>query len=407
MADKPIPTAESIAELAELVIRYDAYADYYTSPSENYNKHSCRDEFINELLGILGWDVGNVKGVAPQYREVIAENYSSNTERPDYTMTVSGQPCFFVEAKKPSVNIIHEVEPALQARKYGWNARHNISVLANFEDLIVYDARVMPKAGDAPSTARYRRYNHSEYVECFDEIYTLLSRESVFGRYYYEFVESEFPHTWKQNRSQGKRARLLALEDGQCKRMTKIQRAYIDEGENCGENNGYKCSTRDSWYSVPSIWIPDAFFLRRNNLYPKLVLNRCGAISTDTMHRMKFRDGTDPELAIIAYYNSIAFAFTELCGRSYGGGVLEILPKEVGNIHVLNTGLLNINAGLKRNVISVIDRVVRNGRNIDEALDYVDAKILVGILRFDEDTCRASRRIWKTLQARRLGRGKR
>ena len=128
-----------------------------------------------------------------------------------------------------------------------------------------------------------------------------------------------------------------------------------------------------------------AWLLTWDNLYPKLALTRCGAISTDTMHRMKFRDGIDPELAIIAYYNSIAFAFTELYGRSYGGGMLEILPKEVGNIHVLNTGLLNINAELKRNVISVIDGVVidgvvRNGRNIDEALNYVDAKILVGIL---------------------------
>ena len=195
MADKPVPKAESLAELAELVARYDAHADYYTSPSKNYNEHSCRDDFINELLRILGWDVGNVKGVAPQYREVIAENYSSNTERPDYTMTVSGQPCFFVEAKKPSVNIIHETEPALQVRKYGWNAGHSISVLTNFEDLVVYDACVMPKTGDAPSTARYRRYNHSEYVECFDEIYALLSRDSIFGGYFYEFVESEFPRT--------------------------------------------------------------------------------------------------------------------------------------------------------------------------------------------------------------------
>ena len=150
-----------------------------------------------------------------------------------------------------------------------------------------------------------------------------------------------------------------------------------------------------------------ACLLTWNNLFPKLVLNRCGAISTDTMHRMKFRDGIDPELAIIVHYSGIAFAFTELCGRSYGSSVLEILPKEVGNIHVLNTGLLNINAELKRNVISVIDGVVRNGRNIDEALDYVGAKILVGILRFDEGTCRACRRIWKTLQTRRLGRGTR
>lgn len=68
---------------------------------------------------------------------------------------------------------------------------------------------------------------------------------------------------------------------------------------------------------------------------------------------------------------------------------------------------MNIYAELKRNVISAIDGVVRNGRNIDEALDYIDAKMLVGVLRFDEDTCRACRRMWKTLQARRLGRGTR
>ena len=80
--------------------------------------------------------------------------------------------------------------------------------------------------------------------------------------------------------------------------------------------------------------------------------------------------------------------------------MLEILPKEVGNIHVLNAGLLNINPELKRNVISVIDGVVRNGRNIDEALDYIDAEILVGILRFDEDTRRACRRIWKDIESK-------
>lgn len=94
------------------------------------------------------------------------------------------------------------------------------------------------------------------------------------------------------------------------------------------------------------------------------------------------------------------FAFTELYGRSCGGGVLEILPKKVGNIPVLNTGLLNINPELKRNVISIIDGVVRNGRNIDEALDYIDAEILVGVLRFDKDICRACRRIWKDIESK-------
>lgn len=195
MVNKPVPSEKAVAELAALVARFDAHADFYTSPSKNYNEHSCRDDFINEFLRILGWDVGNVKGVAPQYREVIAENYSSESERPDYTLTVGGQPCFFVEAKKPSVDIIRDAEPALQARKYGWNAGHSISVLTNFDDLVIFDTCVMPKTDDAPSIARYRRYNHSQYIECLDEIYALISRDSVYGGYFFEYVSSEFPRT--------------------------------------------------------------------------------------------------------------------------------------------------------------------------------------------------------------------
>ncbi|WP_165044555.1 class I SAM-dependent methyltransferase [Adlercreutzia sp. ZJ138] len=212
---------------------------------------------------------------------------------------------------------------------------------------------------------------------------------------------------WERNRSQGKRARLLVLEDGQYAKMTKVQRAYIDEGEERGEDKGYKCSIRGYWYAVPSIWIPDAFFLRRNNLYPKFVLNRCNAISTDTMHRMKFEGGVDPELAVIAYYNSIAFAFTELCGRSYGGGVLEILPKEVGNIRVLDPAQLAIDDALKSDVIERVDDVIRTGENIETALDYVDRAVLVDHMGFDEEVCKGCRRIWQTLQARRLGRSTR
>ena len=86
------------------------------------------------------------------------------------------------------------------------------------------------------------------------------------------------------------------------------------------ENEGYKCRIREHWYQVPSVWIPDAFFLRRNNLYPKFVLNCCGAVSTDTMHRIKFNKNVEPERIALSYYNSISFAFTEICGQKLWGG---------------------------------------------------------------------------------------
>lgn len=115
--------------------------------------YSCRIEYIDPLLKILGWDVANEKGLAPQYREVIAENYSTPTDRPDYTMTLRGVAKFFVEAKKPAVDITRVTDSAFQTRKYGWNANHRIAVLTNFEYLAIYDTCYIPKEEDGCAVA--------------------------------------------------------------------------------------------------------------------------------------------------------------------------------------------------------------------------------------------------------------
>ena len=132
-------------------------------------------------------------------------------------------------------------------------------------------------------------------------------------------------------------------------------------------------------------------------------MNQCDAVSTDTMHRIKFNEGIEPERAILSYYNSISFAFTELCGRSYGGGVLEILPGEVGNIYVPKLDMVPIEE--IRRLLGQIDSIVRNNKDIEDALDIVDKKILVDILGFEQKICAGARTIWKKLQRRRLNRG--
>ena len=207
---------------------------------------------------------------------------------------------------------------------------------------------------------------------------------------------------WMQNVSNGKAAYLIDFPEVDIEDLPEKQREYIRWGEEREENTGYKCKIRDKWYCVPSIWVPDAFFLRRNNLYPKFVLNCCDAVSTDTMHRIKFHEGVDPERIVLSYYNSISFAFTELCGRSYGGGVLEILPGEVGNIMVPK--LDDISMQLVREVLGQVDGIIRQGDDIEKALDIVDKRILVDALGCDETMCRKARGIWKKLQARRLKR---
>ena len=207
---------------------------------------------------------------------------------------------------------------------------------------------------------------------------------------------------WTENVNSGKKAMLVNFPNEVSDAFPEAHKAYIKYGEKSDQNSGYKCSIRDNWYAVPSVWVPDAFFLRRNNLYPKFVLNSCEAVSTDTMHRMKFNDGVDPDEVLLSYYNSISFAFTEICGRSYGGGVLEILPGEMGNIML--PLISSIDADLKSELIGKIDKIVRDKDDIELALDIVDKKILIDILGIDELLCNRFRNIWKKLQQRRLGR---
>lgn len=177
-------------ELNVLIEKYKKNQSYYKTSSNHYNEHSCRTEYIDLLLSCLGWDVSNSKGVAPQFREVIAENYSSNSDRPDYSLTLRGVTKFFVEAKKPSVDIFNLAAPAIQARKYGWNSKHKISILTNFEYLIIYDTTVVPSLDDDSSVARFRVYNYLEYCDKFEEIKSLISRDAVYSGEFDVFFES-------------------------------------------------------------------------------------------------------------------------------------------------------------------------------------------------------------------------
>lgn len=171
-------------ELNNLVNKYSASRSFYMDKSSKYNELSCRNELIDPLLSILGWDIANKRSKAPQYREVIVENNVNQTDRPDYSLTLNGVTKIFVEAKKPSVNIDLEPDPAFQIRRYGWNAGHKAGVLTNFEYLIIYDTTLPPKASDTTAVARFKKYHYTEYVERSDEIFELLSRESVYsGRF--------------------------------------------------------------------------------------------------------------------------------------------------------------------------------------------------------------------------------
>ena len=183
MAQTDIETRRE--ELRALVTRYAANRSEYVKPS--YGETSLRVEFLDPLFYILGWDVNNEAGLSIYAREVIHEaNVTVDDEdeahankKPDYAFRIGGETKFFLEAKKPSVNIIERRDPAFQVRRYGWNGSHAIAILSNFEDLSIYDCGYRPIDTQGPSFARIVHYKYDELVDRFEEIYQLVSKEAV------------------------------------------------------------------------------------------------------------------------------------------------------------------------------------------------------------------------------------
>ena len=181
-----------IERLKLLISQFKKSRDYYHDAKNAYNEQSCRDEYISPLLECFGWDVQNAKGKEPQYREVRVEKVTRKTDRIDYTLTLNGVDKIFVEAKKPLVDITKDPEPARQTRRYGYNAKHSISILTNFENLMIYDVTYEPKETDDARVALYKSYNYLEYVKKFDEIAGILLRDNVYNGNFDALVNTEF-----------------------------------------------------------------------------------------------------------------------------------------------------------------------------------------------------------------------
>jgi len=202
---------------------------------------------------------------------------------------------------------------------------------------------------------------------------------------------------WQNNRAMEARTHLLTFPKMKCLNDSLGARDYIAWGEEQKINEGYKCRIRDEWQIVPSLRISDALFIRRNNIYPKLIINEAKAYTTDTMHRVTVKPNIEIKALTASYYNSLSLAFSEICGRSHGGGVLELMPNEVEAI------LLPYNAN-NSDLLPEIDKMIRAKKNITDILKVTNKKILKKNFGFNDSDIELANSIWKKLSQRRLNR---
>ena len=179
-------------EIAKLVERFERNVESYRSGL--YNETQLRREFIDPFFKALGWDVDNERGYAEAYKDVIHEDaikVGASTKAPDYCFRIGGARKFFVEAKKPSVNLKDDISPAFQLRRYSWSAKHlPLGILTDFEELAVYDGRIKPVKSDKASKARVKYFTYKEYVDRWDEIASIFSRDEVLKGSFDKYVES-------------------------------------------------------------------------------------------------------------------------------------------------------------------------------------------------------------------------
>lgn len=178
--------------ISDLVLRFRNNIDSYKNPA--YNETQVRREFIDPFFEALGWDVSNKRNYAEAYKEVIHE-YSQKTkdtvEAPDYLFRIGGIRKFFVEAKKPSINLKDDPHPAFQLRRYAWSAKLPLSILTDFEEFIVYDCRIKPKLSDKPSVGRIIYCKFDEYQEKWNEIESVFGRDAVLTGSFDKFADAK------------------------------------------------------------------------------------------------------------------------------------------------------------------------------------------------------------------------
>jgi len=178
-------------EIALLVDRFSRRIREYRGSL--YNETELRNEFVNPFFAALGWDMDNRQGLSSDLKEVKVEEsirVEESIKNPDYSFRLGRNRKFFVETKKPSINIEGGIYPAFQLRRYAWSAGLILSILTDFEEFAVYDCRAEPNKADKPGKGRLLYLQYDQYVERWDEIASLFSKEAVLSGSLERFIEA-------------------------------------------------------------------------------------------------------------------------------------------------------------------------------------------------------------------------
>ncbi|UTW67728.1 N-6 DNA methylase [bacterium SCSIO 12643] len=228
-----------------------------------------------------------------------------------------------------------------------------------------------------------KKYNLSRFTKPIIQKGLFVNGSVIFNRSDLEELEAnDYPTKLLQ----------LTNED----RISKKLREYLTLGEKEEIHNRYKCKLRNNWYVIPNISdVPDAFFFKRSHLYPKLLKNNSNAFVTDSAYKVKMRDQYDLNSFIFSFYNTLTLLLSEIEGRYYGGGVLELVPSEFKKLSMPYVEIDNLQ-------FENFTERFENKKNIEDIFSQNDLAILNPTLGIGNEELLQLTKIRNKLKRKRL-----
>jgi hypothetical protein len=207
---------------------------------------------------------------------------------------------------------------------------------------------------------------------------------------------------WQQLRAEGQRVWLL-YPAANARRRDGLAR-YLSEGERRLVHEAYKCQIRgEQWWRPPVVRAPDLFFTYMSHITPRVVANETDATIVNSLHGISLNNDAPeitrdalPSLAL----NSVTMLGAELFGRSYGGGILKMEPREAASLPVPDpTTLAGAWTALQPHQ-SRLDQLIRNGC-WETALTEIDRALLIETVGLSAAEVASIRAAATRLRARR------
>lgn len=206
---------------------------------------------------------------------------------------------------------------------------------------------------------------------------------------------------WQSLRDVGERVWMLRPTPTDDSAEVEVYKAL---GRSLGVDEAYKCQVRKHWWIPPAVPAPDMFFTYMSHRYPRLIANTARTTFVNSMHGVRLHKDVSAEakraLPLLCL-NSVTMIGAEVHGRSYGGGILKMEPREAASLPLPSPDVMAKAWEELKPIKNQLDTKLKNG-NWSEVVKRVDAAILGTSCQLSETDVTRLLATSRSLRERRL-----